>query len=121
MYMNNILLNRIIELNLYLNVTLHSHRGMWRDPDEVLNQKRGYPRPHIDAISYSLSHTFFRLTLYNYQKSKVTCIWKIIFFECHPVGRQGRVHRDPNAIAAQRAACFFFFFFFKHMSKDAGW
>ena len=34
-------------------------------------------------------------------------MWKIIFVECCPVGGQGGVHRDPNAIAAQRVAQFF--------------
>ena len=42
-------------------------------------------------------------------------MWKIIFVECRPVGGQRGVHRDPNAIAAQRAI------FFKCMSEDAGW
>ena len=32
----------------------------------------------------------------------VTCMWKIIFVECRPVGGQRGVHRGPNAIAAQR-------------------
>ena len=31
-------------------------------------------------------------------------MWKIIFVKCRPVGGQQGVHRDPNAIAAQRAA-----------------
>ena len=31
----------------------------------------------------------------------------IIFVECRPVGGQRGVHRDPNAIAAQRAVRFF--------------
>ena len=44
---------------IVLNVTLHSHRGMWRDPDEVLNQNGDIHVLHIDAISYSLSHTLF--------------------------------------------------------------
>ena len=44
-------------------------------------------------------------------------MWKIIFVECRPVGGQAGVHRDPNAIAAQRAPRFFF----KHMPEDAGW
>ena len=44
-------------------------------------------------------------------------MWKIIFVECRPVGGQRGVHRDPNAIAAQRAARFFFF---KHMPEDQG-
>ena len=37
-------------------------------------------------------------------------MWKIIFVVCRPVGGQrgGGVHRDPYAIAAQRAARFFF-------------
>ena len=47
----------------------------------------------------------------------MSCMWKMIFFECRPVGGQGGVHRDPNAIAAQRLARFFF----KHMPKDAGY
>ena len=34
-------------------------------------------------------------------------MWKVIFVECRPVGGQRGVHRDPNAIAAQRAARFF--------------
>ena len=34
-------------------------------------------------------------------------MWKIIFGECRPVGGQRGVHRDPNAIAAQRVARFF--------------
>ena len=34
-------------------------------------------------------------------------MWKIIFVECRPVGGQRGVHRDPNTIAAQRAARFF--------------
>ena len=34
-------------------------------------------------------------------------MWKMIFLECRPVGGQRGVHRDPNAIAAQRAARFF--------------
>ena len=45
--------------------------------------------------------------MYSHQRSKVTCKWKIIFVECRPVGGQRGVHRDPNAIAAQRAARFF--------------
>ena len=44
-------------------------------------------------------------------------MWNIIFVECRPVGGQRGVHRDPKAIAAQRAARFFF----KHMPEDAGW
>ena len=44
-------------------------------------------------------------------------MWKIIFVECRPVGGQRGVHRDPNTIAAQRAARFFF----KHMPEDVGW
>ena len=39
-------------------------------------------------------------------------MWKIIFDECRPIGGQREIHRDPNAIAAQRTARFFFFFFF---------
>ena len=35
-------------------------------------------------------------------------MWKVIFVECRPVGGQRGFHRDPNAIAAQRAARFFF-------------
>ena len=31
----------------------------------------------------------------------------MIFVECRPVGGQRGVHRNPNAIAAQRAARFF--------------
>ena len=42
----------------------------------------------------------------SHQKSKVMCMWKIIFVEFHPVGGQG-VHWDPNEIAVQRAARFF--------------
>ena len=36
-------------------------------------------------------------------------MWKIIFVKCRPIGGQrgGGVHRDPNAIAVQRAARFF--------------
>ena len=34
-------------------------------------------------------------------------MWKIIFVECRPVGGQRGVHRDPNAIAAQRPVPFF--------------
>ena len=34
-------------------------------------------------------------------------MWKIIFVECRPVGGQRGVHRDPKAIAAQRATRFF--------------
>ena len=34
-------------------------------------------------------------------------MWKIIFVECHPVGGQRGVHRDPNVIAVQHAAQFF--------------
>ena len=34
-------------------------------------------------------------------------MWKIICVECRPVGVQRGVHRDPNAIAAQRTARFF--------------
>ena len=45
--------------------------------------------------------------MYSQQRSKVTCMWKIIFVECRPVGGQRGVHRDPNAIAALRAAQFF--------------
>ena len=43
--------------------------------------------------------------MYSHQRSKVTCRWKIIFvsFRWWSTG----VHRDPNAIAAQRAARFF--------------
>ena len=38
--------------------------------------------------------------MYSHQRSKVTCMWKIIFVECRPVvGQWGGVHRDPNAIA----------------------
>ena len=45
--------------------------------------------------------------MYSHQISKVTCMWKMIFVECRPVGGQrGGVHRDPNAITAQRAARF---------------
>ena len=44
--------------------------------------------------------------MYSHQSLKVTCMWKIIFVECRPVGGQWGVHRDPNAIAAQRAARF---------------
>ena len=45
--------------------------------------------------------------MYSQQRSKVTCMWKIIFVECRPVGGQRGVHRDPNAIAAQRTARLF--------------
>ena len=46
--------------------------------------------------------------MYSHQRSKVTCMWKIVFVECRPVGGQrGGVHRDPNAIAARHAARFF--------------
>ena len=45
--------------------------------------------------------------MYSHQRSKVTCMWKIIFVECRPVGGQWGGHRDPNAIAAQLAAQFF--------------
>ena len=41
------------------------------------------------------------------KRPKVTCMWKIIFVECRPVGGRWGVLRDPNAIAAQRAARFF--------------
>ena len=34
-------------------------------------------------------------------------MWKMSFVECRPVGGQRGVHRDPKAIAAQRAAGFF--------------
>ena len=34
-------------------------------------------------------------------------MWKIIFVEFRPVGGKREVHRDPYAIAAQRAARFF--------------
>ena len=34
-------------------------------------------------------------------------MWKIIFVKCRPVGGQRGVHRDPNAIAEQRAVRFF--------------
>ena len=34
-------------------------------------------------------------------------MWKIIFVEWRPVGGQRVVHRDPNAIAAQRVERFF--------------
>ena len=42
------------------------------------------------------------------QRSRVygTRMWKIIFVECHPIGGQWGVHRDPNAIAAQHPAQF---------------
>ena len=39
--------------------------------------------------------------MYSYQRSMVTCMWKIIFVECRPVGSQGGFQRDPNAIAAR--------------------
>ena len=42
----------------------------------------------------------------------------MIIVECPPVGDQGGVHRDPNAIAAHRAARYIFFF--KRVSKDGG-
>ena len=46
--------------------------------------------------------------MYNHQRSKVTCKWKIIFWSSVvPLVVIGGVHRDPNAIAAQRAARFF--------------
>ena len=45
--------------------------------------------------------------MYSHQRSKVTCMWKIIFVECRPVGGQGGVNRDPNAIAVQSATRFF--------------
>ena len=47
-------------------------------------------------------------------------MWKFIFDECRLVGGQRGVHRDPNAIAAQRAARFFFFQL-NHRPEDAGW
>ena len=34
-------------------------------------------------------------------------MWKMIFVECRPIGGQQGIHRDPNAIATQRAAQFF--------------
>ena len=34
-------------------------------------------------------------------------MWNFFFVECRPVGGQLGVHRDPNAIAAQRAVRFF--------------
>ena len=54
------------------------------------------------------------------QRSKVTCMWKIIFVECRPVVVvNGEVHRDPNAIAARlRRDCFFFFFFQTHAKRS---
>ena len=45
--------------------------------------------------------------MYSHQRSKVMCMWKIIFVECCSVGGQRGVHRDPNAIAAQPAARFY--------------
>ena len=45
--------------------------------------------------------------MYSHQRPKVTCMWKTIFVECRPVGGQRGVHRDPNAIGAQRATRFF--------------
>ena len=45
--------------------------------------------------------------MYSHQRSKVTCMWKIIFVQCRPVGGQRGVHRDPNEIAAQRSGQFF--------------
>ena len=44
--------------------------------------------------------------MYGHQRSKVTCLWKIIFVGCRPVGGQRGIYRDPYAIAAQRAARF---------------
>ena len=44
--------------------------------------------------------------MYSHQRSKVTCMWKIIFVECRPVGGQRGVQSYPNAIAAQREARF---------------
>ena len=45
--------------------------------------------------------------MYSHQRSKVTCMWKIIFVECRPVGGQRGSIGGPNAIAAQRMARFF--------------
>ena len=41
--------------------------------------------------------------MYSYQRAKVTCI-----LSCRPVGGQGGVHRDPNAITRQHTVSFFF-------------
>ena len=45
--------------------------------------------------------------MYSHQRSKVTCMWKIILASVVQLVVNGGVHRDPNAIAAQRVARFF--------------
>ena len=54
-----------------------------------------------------INETSINFFMYSHQWSKFTCMWKIIFVECRPVGGQRGVHRDPNPIFAQRAAWFF--------------
>ena len=45
--------------------------------------------------------------MYSHQRSKVTCMWKIIFVECRPVGGQWGAIETLMQIAAQLAAQFF--------------
>ena len=55
--------------------------------------------------------------MYSHQRSKVTCMWKIIFVECHPVGglREGSIGTLTQLSRNAGRD-----FFFKHMPEDAG-
>ena len=55
--MHHLLRTNSIKQLLYLYVTLHSHREKLWDHNKVLKSERGYLRPHIDAVSYFLTHT----------------------------------------------------------------